>query len=317
MTGRTFDIHRHALPEPILDRLAARTDAPRAWRSRSGTHVLEVPGAIPWNVPREYLAPATDDLVGIYTLSTALGLEQLPALEQLAIASEWHAWATTELPHDGWWAHVPSVDLAAMLEAVDVQLDAGAAGIVLAAPRIASAAAIESLGAVLARCARRSRAVFIHPGTGRTNVDTRFTPGWDAVTDYVAQQHAAWCAWQAWGRPRHRDLRIAFAMGAGLAPLHADRLELRAGIAATPDPNQFFELSGIGPTGAAALAAAVAPGTLVWGSDAPVADTALDPMRATACVAPIRLLGDDVAARLAELRHDVPVVHRVPLRSTA
>jgi hypothetical protein len=172
--------------------------------------------------------------------------------------------------------------------------------------------------------------VFVHPGTGRTNVDdTRFTPGWDAVTDYVAQQHAAWCAWQAWGRARHGTLRIAFAMGAGLGPLHADRLLLRAGIEATPDPNQFFELSGIGPTAAAALAGTVAPGTLVWGSDAPVAETALDPMRATAIVAPRQLLGAEVADRLVALRHTratdsattdsdlSDTRHRAQLRSTA
>ncbi|MCW2920680.1 MAG: amidohydrolase [Thermoleophilia bacterium] len=315
MTGSTFDIHRHALPDAILERLASRTDAPRTWRARSGAHLLEVPGAIPWTVPREYLVPVSDEHVGIYALSTALGLEQLPAREQLAITSEWYAWATTELPRDGWWAHVPSVDLAAMLEAVDLQLGAGAAGIVLAAPRIASAAALDALGAVLARCARRSRAVFIHPGIGRPNVDTRFTPGWDAVTDYVAQQHAAWCAWQAWGRARHGDLRIAFAMGAGLAPLHADRLELRAGIETSPDPNQFFELSGIGPSAAAALAGVLAPGTLVWGSDAPVAGTTLEPMRATATAAPRRLLGADVADRLTDLRPTA--THHAPLRSTA
>jgi hypothetical protein len=96
-----------------------------------------VPGAIPWSVPHAYVAPSSDDLIGIFALSTALGLDTLPVEDQLAITHEWQAWATRQLSLDGWWAHVPTVDLTAITEAVDEQLDAGAVGIVLSAPRLA------------------------------------------------------------------------------------------------------------------------------------------------------------------------------------
>ncbi len=302
MEGTRFDIHRHALPEAILDRLASRVEEPRSWNSRRGTRLLQVPGGAPWPVPSRYVSPPSDDLIGIHALSPALGLDQLPASEQLEATRDWHAFATERLTRDAWWAHLPSVDLAAATEAIDDQLDDGAVGLVVPAAHITSAPALEALGTILVRCARRDRAVFVHPAAAPPSVVTRSIPGWDAVTDYVAQMHAAWCAWQAWGRPRHPDLRIAFAMGAGLAPLHADRLFVRTGIEPSVDPNQYVELSGVGPVAAGALAGVVAPGTLVWGSDSPVADVVIGPMHATASVAPRRLLGEALAEVLEARR---------------
>ena len=55
-------------------------------------------------------------------------------------------------------------------------------------------------------------------------------PGWwPAMTRYVADMNAAWHAFAAFGRARHPRLRVVFAMLAGGAPLHAERLAARGG----------------------------------------------------------------------------------------
>ena len=58
-------------------------------------------------------------------------------------------------------------------------------------------------------------------------------PGWwPAMTRYVADMNAAWHTFAAFGRPQHPRLRVVFAMLAGGAPLHGERLAARGGPAA-------------------------------------------------------------------------------------
>src|SRR5262249_7851771 len=70
------------------------------------------------------------------------------------------------------------------------------------------------------------------------------------------------------------ELRVVFAMLAGLAPLHAERLRSRAGMHVAPDPHTFYETSSYGPRAVTAMAAEVGSSQLLYGSDRPVADPA-------------------------------------------
>ena len=96
-----------------------------------------------------------------------------------------------------------------------------------------------------------------------------------AMTAYVADMHAAWHAWAAWGRAAHPRLRVLFAMLAGGAPLHAERLTARGGPAgAVQDELTFFDVSSYGPRTVDAMLRVVGVDRLVYGSDAPVIEPA-------------------------------------------
>ena len=99
------------------------------------------------------------------------------------------------------------------------------------------------------------------------------------MTDYVAEMSAAWHAWAAWGRPAHPRLTIVWAMLAGGAPLHAERLAARGGPAhaALNDPHSFFDVSSYGARAVDAMLRIVGVDRLLYGSDRPVvAPPALD-----------------------------------------
>jgi hypothetical protein len=92
------------------------------------------------------------------------------------------------------------------------------------------------------------------------------------MTAYVADMHAAWHAWAAWGRAAHPRLRVLFAMLAGGAPLHAERLAARGGPAdAVHDELTFFDVSSYGPRTVDAMVRVVGADRLLYGSDRPVA----------------------------------------------
>jgi hypothetical protein len=80
---------------------------------------------------------------------------------------------------------------------------------------------------------------------------------------------AAWHAFAVWGRPAHPRLRVCFAMLAGLAPLHRERLVARGGDAVS-DPDVFLDVSSYGPRAVDAVLREVGVDRLVHGSDRPV-----------------------------------------------
>ena len=99
--------------------------------------------------------------------------------------------------------------------------------------------------------------------------------------------HAAWYAFGLWGRPAHPRLRVCFAMLAGLAPLHRERLMARGGQPAA-DPGVFLDVSSYGGRATDAVVRELGVDQLVFGSDRPV-------------VAPRELsLGDAVSAAIRE-----------------
>ncbi len=92
---------------------------------------------------------------------------------------------------------------------------------------------------------------------------------WGAVTGYVAAMQSAWYAFALWGRPAHPRLRVCFAMLAGLAPLHRERLAARGGAVAR-DPGVFLDVSSYGERAVDAVLREIGVDQLVHGSDRPV-----------------------------------------------
>ena len=141
-------------------------------------------------------------------------------------------------------------------EAVDDLLDAGALGISLPAAALADRRGLRHVAPLLDRLEARGAPLFVHPGPA--DVAPSAPPWWPALTSYVADMSAAWHAFATWGRPRHPQLRIVYAMLAGGAPLHAERLVARGGpAAAIHDPLAWFDVSSYGPLALDAMIRAI------------------------------------------------------------
>lgn len=232
-------------------------------------------------------------------LSSALGIEHLPADEAQPLLDAYHAGAAA-LPSErfGAWGavgvHEPDP------AAVDALLARGFVGVSVPATALATPAALERLGPLLERLERHDAPLFVHPGpVALDGADARAAGApawWPALTDYVAQMNAAWHAFLHAGRPALPRLRVLFAMLAGLAPLQLERLAARGGPAARAlDPNLFYDTSSYGPRAIDATIRAIGAEQLVHGSDRPVvgaavpaADTAIG--HALLRVNPARLL---------------------------
>ena len=113
--------------------------------------------------------------------------------------------------------------------------------------------------------------VFVHPGP--TPPADALPPWWAPVVGYVAQLQSAWWAWHAFsGRAQFPRLRLVFAAGAGLAPVHHERLTARGGRLGAVDPGVFVDTSSYGAQGLDALTRALGIDSIVLGSDRPYAE---------------------------------------------
>ncbi len=146
-------------------------------------------------------------------------------------------------------------------------LDDGFAGACVSAGALADQAGYERLGPVLELLERRDRPLLLHPGPAAAPHDA--PPWWSALTSYVASMHTAWYAFLAWGRRAHPRLRVCFAMLAGLAPLHRERLTARGGSAGS-DAGVFLDVSSYGDRAVDAVVREIGVDQLVLGSDRPV-----------------------------------------------
>ena len=292
------DLHQHLLPEPLIGALARRSAAPQVVGS-GPTLRLELAGE-----PLSALQERDHDPVAraaeaeregidriVVSLSTALGIEALPADEARPLVDAFnHGILELGGPFELWGTALTADD-------VDALLDAGARGITLPAPALVDGRA----EALLDRLEARGAPLFVHPGPATCGADA--PSWWPAMTDYVAQMSAAWHAWAAFGRARHPRLRVVFAMLAGLAPLHAERLAARGGPAeAIHDPLVWFDSSSYGARTLDSMLRLVGVDRLVHGSDRPVI-AAAGPSQfgdaveyALTTVNPQRALGVEVAA---------------------
>jgi hypothetical protein len=283
------DVHQHLWPEGFVSALSRRSAAPAVRRDDDGRGwVIAVPGE-----PDSPFGPGTHDPDvraaslrasgldrALLCNSTPLGIEALPEDEARPLLDAWHDGVFAAGDAFGVWGALP-VHGAAPAD-VDALLDRGAVGVSLPAALLASPDAVEAAGPILAALERRGAAALVHPGpidhTNNAPDAGRGSSWWPALTTYVSDVHLAFHAFLGWGRPAHPQLRICFAMLAGLAPLHAERLALRGGPAdAINDPNIFYDTSSYGPRAIAAFAGVVGIDQLVTGTDRPVVDPPLRP----------------------------------------
>jgi hypothetical protein len=279
------DVHQHLWPDSLLEALRQRRHAPRiaGWS-------LILDGEPDFAVDRadhdvaRRQAQALDDGLDLVLVSPSspLGIEwlapeaALPLLDAyhegvLALPAPFLAWASTCLS---------DVDPAR----VERELLRGCVGLQLPANALQDAEGYERCASLLDLIEARDRPLFIHPGAAPP-AGGRAPTWWPALVPYVQQMHAAWFAFRAFGRPRHPRLRVCFAMLAGLAPLHGERLHARGGDRGAVDPKVFVESSSYGTRAVDAIVRVLGVDALVVGSDRPYAtpgDPGLGPAAANA-----------------------------------
>jgi hypothetical protein len=257
------DIHQHLWPEPLLRELSRRREPPRLQRRATGW-VLRLHGE-----PDAPVDLADHDperraaLVAADGLDRALVAPSLPLGTGAALLEAYHDGVIGLPAAFGAWAAIAEPDPAQL----DRLLDRGFAGACVAAGALSGPAGFERLGPVLETLERRGAPLLVHPGPAAASAHV--PAWWPALTDYVAEMQTAWHAFPLWGRPAHPRLRVCFAMLAGLAPLHRERLVARGG-AAVSDPDVFLDVSSYGARAVDAVLREVGVDRLVHGSDRPV-----------------------------------------------
>jgi hypothetical protein len=266
------DLHQHLWPATFAELLRRRTRAPylRGWQLvTEGEPAYEI-HAGDHDVDRRI---EQDRRAGIglacVSLSAPLGIESLPRDEAGALIGAWHDGARDLPEHFAAWASVPAVE-PDLIELADL-LGGGFVGVQLPATALTTPAGWQVVGEVLRVAELSSKPVFVHPGP---MPPAGALPAWWApVVGYVAQLQAAWWAWHAFGgRAQFPLLRLVFAAGAGLAPVHHERLTARGGRLGAVDPDVFVDTSSYGVQGLDALTRALGIDSIVLGSDRPYAE---------------------------------------------
>jgi 6-methylsalicylate decarboxylase len=270
-----IDIHQHLWPEALLRELSRRREPPMLARRDGGWALRlrgepETPIDLADHDPDRRAALVRADGLdrALVAPSVPLGIEELPAGEAEPLLAAYHE-GVLALPDDfGAWAAVglAEPDPAALADL----LDAGLVGACVCADALADPAGFDRLGPVLETLERRGAALLVHPGPAPPADAERMPRWWAALTSYVASMQTAWHAFAVWGRPAHAQLRVCFAMLAGLAPLQRERLIARGGPAVS-DPDAFLDVSSYGARTIDAVLREVGVDRLVEGSDRPYA----------------------------------------------
>jgi hypothetical protein len=270
-----IDVHQHVWPDALIESLRARHRPPRM---RGWT--LELAGEPDYDVdPRAHDTDERAKLarhdgldLALVSLSSPLGIELLRPDEAGELIDAYHEGALALPDPFGAWAAACLTDVDA--GALAKELERGFVGLQLPATALLDAAGYENAGPLLEVLEGAGLPLMIHPGSvtpgGATTTDR--PPWWSAIVTYVQQMHAAWFAFRVHGRPRHPRLRVCFAMLAGLAPLHSERVAARAGDRSVVDPDVFLDVSTYGTRAADATVRVLGIDALVNGSDRPYAD---------------------------------------------
>lgn len=292
----TVDVHQHLWTPGFMDVLRSRTTTPRL-----ADNIVLIDGQPPF--PLDLATEETRLRAGLATAdgldtvllgpSSPLGLEWLAADEAAKLFAAWHDDVVALPSPFGCWAGAPLAETDP--HALRDVLDRGAVGLQLPATALGEPTGWQACAPLLDVLLDTGRPLFIHPGAAPPDDGTH--PGWwPAVVDYVGQMHRAWYAFRVAGRPAYPQLRVCFALLAGLAPLHAERVAARGGGSRPVDRLAFLETSSYGPRAVDAIGRAVGLDVLVHGSDRPYAEPAhldLEPaaLHALRIANPARLLG--------------------------
>lgn len=268
-----IDVHQHLWPEHLVDRLRSRSRTPylRDW-------TLHTAGEPAYVVdPSDHCIEdrvAADLAAGVHracvSLSAPLGVEALPAHEAQALLDAWHDGVDALPAHFRGWVSVPrdDVDLTELGRLLGLDRHVG---LQLPATDLLTPAGWERAGVVLRLLERAGKPLFVHPGPEPRPAHEGDLPGWWApVVGYVAQLQSAWWAWHAvGGRGLFPALRLLFAAGAGLAPVHHERHVARGGRPPTIDRDVFVDTSSYGPQALDALVRVLGIDVVALGSDRP------------------------------------------------
>jgi predicted TIM-barrel fold metal-dependent hydrolase len=265
------DVHQHLWPPELIAALRARRRPPRleGWTLELAGEPDYVVDPVDHDVDARAAQAVADGLdLALVSLSSPLGIEALPPEEAAELLAAYHAGVLAlPAPFAGWAAACLTDNDAAALRA---ELERGFVGLQLPATALLDAAGYDRLGPLLDVLEAADRPLLIHPGIAM--VADGAPAWWPAIVPYVQQMHAAWFAFRAYGRPRHPNLRVCFAILAGLAPLHGERFSARAGGRSPVDPRVFLEISSYGTRSVDATIRVLGIDVLVNGSDRPYAD---------------------------------------------
>ncbi len=296
------DVHQHIWTPALLEALARRERLPFV-RGTDGIAVLHCAGEQAWAIDLAAETPAqrtallrADGLDRVLIApSCPIGLEALPREEAIDLIEAYLVGVEGLGPEFGAWGPValdrPDPD------DVDALLARGCAGMTIPAGALSGPDALAEVEPLLARAETLGMPVFVHPGPGRHRRprESSLTEPlwWAALTEYVSQMQAAWLTFAAAGRRRHPTLRVLFAILAGGAPLHTERLAARGGPPIDlRDPLTFYETSSYGAAAIEAMASRVGLGQLVYGSDRPVVEPTRTEWDSTLKVNAARILTD-------------------------
>lgn len=276
------DIHQHLWTEPLVEALLRRDELPFA-RHEQGLTVVFLAGERPFVVDLDAESQARrTQLVerdgldrALLCISSPLGIEPLPRTGATELIDAYHEGALALGEPFGVWGALALDQLDP--NDVDDVLDRGCVGISLPAGALGSIDMLARLSPALARIQSRGAPVFVHPGQGTRLPIAETSLGdplwWPALTRYVAEMQAAWLVWVTAARRLFPELRVIFAMLAGLAPLHTERLLSRGGPSTRKaDPLVFYDTSSYGPRAISLIEQVVGVDQLVYGSDRPVVD---------------------------------------------
>jgi hypothetical protein len=229
--------------------------------------------------------------LALVSLSSPIGIESLPPAEAAPLLEAYHEGSLAFPATFGTWA-------AACLSAIDAAalewaLGRGCVGLQLPATALLDAGGYERCRRLLEVLERSGRPLLVHPG--QAWCASGAPPWWPAVVPYVQQMPQAWFAFKAHGRPRHRHLRVCFAILAGLGPLHGERSAARGGGRGVIDPDAFVETSSYGTRAIDATLRVLGVDVIVHGSDRPYAQPPTPALGDSAAYAmlttnPLRLL---------------------------
>lgn len=269
MAALVTDVHQHLWPEGFVEALRRRSTPPHldGW-------TLHTTGEAPFTVDGAHHDPARRGCLDhdidriVLAMSSPLGVEDLAPDQAAPLLQAWHdGIRALGAPYAGWAAVATTEpDLRGL---TDLLTDPAVVGLQVPATSLASPTALEALAPALAVAEAAGRPVLVHPGPARPTDGA--PPWWPAVVDYVSQLHAAWWAWFVAGRSLLPDLRICFVAGAGLAPVHHERLRERGGGPFTVDPGVFVDTSSYGRQGVDALVRSLGIDAVVLGTDRPYA----------------------------------------------
>jgi predicted TIM-barrel fold metal-dependent hydrolase len=275
------DVHQHVWPDTLLEALRARRTAPRlrGWTLElAGEPDYEVDPRAHDSDERAALARADGLDLALVSLSSPLGIESLPPHEATELIAAYHEGALVLPEPFGAWAAACLTDVDA--GALSRELERGFVGLQLPATSLLDREGYDNAGPLLEVLEEAGLPLMVHPGpvaagagagvAGAAAADQ--PPWWPAVVTYVQQMHAAWFAFRVYGRPRHPRLRVCFAMLAGLAPLHSERVAARAGDRSVVDHDVFLDVSSYGTRAVDATVRVLGIDALVNGSDRPYAD---------------------------------------------